>query len=128
MLGVLYTVDHKKIGRRYLVTAFVFLLSGRARGDGDATAARRGQRDIAHARAYNQLFTMHGIDHDLLFAAPVFSGFGNFLLPLMIGARDMAFPRLNAFSYWVFCSSGLFMYASLLVGRRRTAAGSATRR
>ena len=67
--------------------------------------------------AYNQLFSMHGITMIFLFVTPMLSGFGNYFVPLQIGARDMAFPRLNAFSYWVFLASGLFIYSSLLIGR-----------
>ena len=67
--------------------------------------------------AYNQLFTMHGVTMVFLYALPVLSGFSNFLWPLMLGSRDMAFPRLNAFSYWVFLFSGIFLYASFVVGK-----------
>src|SRR5205823_7813938 len=61
---------------------------------------------------YDALFTMHGTTMIFLFATPILSGFGNYLVPLMIGARDMAFPRLNAFGFWVFALSGVFLYAS----------------
>ena len=64
---------------------------------------------------YDQLFSLHGITMIFLYALPVLSGFSNYLFPLVLGARDMAFPRLNAFSYWVYLASGLFMYASLLL-------------
>ncbi len=67
--------------------------------------------------AYNELMTMHGTTMIFLFNTPVLAGFGNYLVPLMIGTRDMAFPRLNAFSYWIFLFSGLFMYASVFVGK-----------
>jgi cytochrome c oxidase subunit I+III len=66
---------------------------------------------------YNQLFSMHGTTMMFLFAVPALSGFGNYFVPLMVGARDMAFPRLNAFGYWVFLASGLFLYSSFLVGQ-----------
>ena len=67
--------------------------------------------------AYDQLFSMHGITMIFLFVTPMLSGFGNYLVPLQIGSRDMAFPRLNAFGYWVFLASGLFIYSSLVLGR-----------
>ncbi len=66
---------------------------------------------------YNQLFTMHGVTMIFLYALPVLSGFSNFLWPLLLGSRDMAFPRLNAFSYWVFLFAGLFLYASFPLGK-----------
>src|SRR4030095_5236379 len=68
-------------------------------------------------KAYDELFTMHGTIMIFLFNTPVLAGFGNYLLPLQLGTRDMAFPRLNAFSYWVYLLSGIFMYSSSLIGR-----------
>src|SRR5438874_13067028 len=67
--------------------------------------------------AYNQVFTMHGVSMIFLFNTPVLAGFGNYLLPLQLGTRDMAFPRLNAFSYWIFLLSGIFIYSRFLFGR-----------
>ncbi len=83
---------------------------------------------MVSAQTYNELFTMHGTTMIFLAVMPLSAAFFNFLVPLMIGARDVAFPRLNAFSYWVFLLGGLFINASWLVGARRTRAGSATRR
>ena len=78
---------------------------------------------------YNQLFTMHGTTMIFLAIMPLSAAFFNFLIPLQIGARDVAFPRLNAFSYWVFLFGGIFINAlDASSARRRTAAGSATRR
>jgi cytochrome c oxidase subunit I len=117
LFGILGTVDHKKIGKRYLVTAFVFLFLG-----GIEAAIMRLQ--LAHSNLhlltpeqYDQLFTMHGATMIFWYAAPVLSGFSNFHWPLLIGARDMAFPRLNAYSYWTFLLSGAFLYSSVLVGQ-----------
>ncbi|WP_052452608.1 cytochrome c oxidase subunit I [Noviherbaspirillum autotrophicum] len=115
--GWFATVDHKQIGLRYLVTAFLFLLIG-----GIEALLLRLQlagpgRHVLTPDQYNELFTMHGMTMIFLYALPILSGFSNFLWPLLLGSRDMAFPRLNAFSYWVFLFSGLFMYASFLVGR-----------
>jgi cytochrome c oxidase subunit 1/cytochrome c oxidase subunit I+III len=81
-----------------------------------AQLAQPGQT-LLTPEQYNQLFTMHGVTMIFLYALPVLSGFSNFLWPLLLGSRDMAFPRLNAFSYWVFLFSGLFLYASFPMGR-----------
>jgi cytochrome c oxidase subunit I len=117
LLGALSSVDHKTIGKRYLVTAFLFLLIG-----GLEAAVMRAQlaqpnQTLLTPEQYNQLFTMHGVTMIFLYALPVLSGFSNFLWPLLLGSRDMAFPRLNAFSYWVFLFSGIFLYASFPLGR-----------
>ncbi|OKI67381.1 cytochrome c oxidase subunit I [Micromonospora sp. CB01531] len=110
------TVDHKKIGRRYLVTAaFFFVLAGLS-ALVMRTQLARPESGVLSPQEYNQLFTMHGTAMIFLFATPMLFGFGNFLVPLMIGSRDMAFPRLNAFGYWVFLFAGLFMWASLPFG------------
>lgn len=114
--GWLRTVDHKRIAVRYFVTAFTFLLIG-----GVEALLLRGQlavpdNNLLTPDAYNQLMTMHGTTMLLWFNTPMFAAFGNYLVPLQIGARDMAFPRLNALSYWIFALSGLFVYASFLTG------------
>jgi cytochrome c oxidase subunit I+III len=114
--GFFTTVDHKRIGMRYIYTAFVFFfLAGLA-----ALLMRdqlaRSNNNILAPETYNQLFTMHGTTMIFLFNTPVLAGFGNYLIPLQIGSRDMAFPRLNAFSYWIFLFSGLFLYSSVLIG------------
>ncbi|MGH7658729.1 MAG: cbb3-type cytochrome c oxidase subunit I, partial [Gemmatimonadales bacterium] len=115
--GALATVDHKVIGKRYLVTAFVFLILG-----GLEALVLRAQLAQANMRLlgpelYNQLFSMHGLTMIFLYAGPVLSGFSNYIWPLMIGSRDMAFPRLNALSYWTLLFAGLFLYSSFLVGQ-----------
>ncbi len=114
---MLTSVDHKTIGKRYLVTAFLFLLIG-----GLEAAVMRAQlaqpdQSLLTPEQYNQLFTMHGVTMIFLYALPILSGFSNFLWPLLLGSRDMAFPRLNAFSYWVFLFSGLFLYVSFPLGK-----------
>ena len=84
---------------------------------------------VLSAEAYNQVFSMHGTTMIFLFAMPILIGFANYLVPLMIGARDMAFPRLNALSFWLFLVGGAHALLGLAVRRRRsTPAGSATRR
>ncbi|HEX2986763.1 MAG TPA: cbb3-type cytochrome c oxidase subunit I, partial [Chloroflexota bacterium] len=116
ILGWLSTVDHKRIGRRYIVTTFAFLLIAGTEALALRTQLARPQLSILTAQSYNQLFTMHGTTMIFLFIMPIVAGFGNYLVPLMIGARDMAFPRLNAFSYWVLLLAGIFMYSSFFLG------------
>jgi cytochrome c oxidase subunit 1/cytochrome c oxidase subunit I+III len=110
------TVDHKRIGMRYLVTGLVFFVAGGIESLLIRAQLARPEGHVVGPETFNQLFSMHGITMMFLFATPVLSGFGNFLVPLMIGARDMSFPRLNAFGYWVFLASGIFLYSSFLVG------------
>lgn len=114
--GWLATVDHKEIGKRYLVTAFLFLIIG-----GIEALVLRVQLSLPEQswltpEMYNALFTMHGVTMIFLYSLPVLSGFSNYLWPLVLGTRDMAFPRLNAFSYWIYLLSGVFLYASFMVG------------
>ena len=117
LVTAIATVDHKKIGVRYLVTASVFFVLAGLEAMLMRTQLAEPNSGLLTPEAYNQLFSMHGITMIFLFVTPMLSGFGNYLVPLQIGARDMAFPRLNAFSYWVFLASGLFIYSSLLIGR-----------
>src|SRR5581483_4207151 len=74
------------------------------------------ENHVLSPSTYNEFFTMHGTTMIFLFNTPILAGFGNYLVPLMLGTRDMAFPRLNAFSYWIFVMSGIFMYASYIIG------------
>ena len=110
------TVDHKKIGRRYIWTAFAFFTMAGFEALAMRTQLARPDETLIGPGAYNQLFTMHGTTMIFLFATPMLFGFGNYFVPLMLGARDMAFPRLNAFGYWVFLFAGLLMNASFLFG------------
>ena len=110
--GALATVDHKIIGRRYIVTAFVFLLLG-----GVLAMLMRWQ--LAHPEGrvmgpdlYNQVFTMHGANMMFLFAVPVMEAMAVYLVPLMVGTRNIAFPRLNAFSYWIYLFGGILLWVS----------------
>ncbi|WP_031430564.1 cytochrome c oxidase subunit I [Methylomicrobium agile] len=114
--GWLSTVDHKEIGLRYLVTSFIFLLIGGVEALIMRVQLAGPDRHLLTPEQYNQLFTMHGITMIFLYALPVLSGFSNYLWPLMLGSRDMAFPRLNALSYWLFLFAGLFLYASFPLG------------
>ena len=111
----LTTTDHKKIGHLYLVTSFLFfLVAGVMALLMRAELARPGLQIIDNEQ-FNQAFTMHGTIMLLLFATPSFAGFANELMPLQIGAPDVAFPRLNMFSYWLFLFGGLIVLGSLLV-------------
>jgi len=117
LFGWLGTVDHKRIGIRYLVTSVVFLGVGGIEAVLMRLQLIGPRRDLLSPEAYNQIFTMHGMTMIFWYASPVLSGFGNYLVPLLIGSRDMAFPRLNAFSYWMFLLSGLLLYVSPLLGQ-----------
>jgi cytochrome c oxidase subunit I+III len=112
----LTTVDHKRIGLKYLYTGLIFFVVGGIEALILRVQLAQPNLEVLDPEAYNQLFTMHGTTMMFLFAIPALSGFGNYLVPLMIGTRDMAFPRLNAFGYWVFLGAGIFMYSSFLVG------------
>ena len=110
------TVDHKKIGIMYSATAFIFFLIGGI--EALLLRVQLGSPDntFLSADAYNQVFTMHGTTMIFLVVMPLSAGLANYLLPIMIGARDVAFPRMNAFGFWVFLVGGLFMYSSFLLG------------
>ncbi len=114
--GWLSTVDHKEIGLRYLVTAFIFLLMGGVEALIMRLQLARPDQTLLTPEQYSQLFTMHGVTMIFLYSLPVLSGFSNYLWPLMLGSRDMAFPRLNALSYWIFLFAGIFLYASFPLG------------
>jgi cytochrome c oxidase subunit 1 len=106
------TVDHKRIGILYIATSLVFFAAGGVLALlMRAQLATPNEHFIEHDH-YNQLFTIHGTTMIFLVVVPILAGFGNFLVPLMIGARDMAFPRLNAMSYWFFLFGGIILYSS----------------
>jgi cytochrome c oxidase subunit I+III len=117
LLGWLTTVNHKRIGLMYFFTTLAFFGAG-----GIEALVMRTQLVTPHAKVvspstFDELFSTHGVTMIFLFIIPMTTGaFGNYLVPLMIGARDMAFPRMNALSYWLFLSSGLFIYAGLFMG------------
>ncbi len=116
LLTWITTVDHKKLGLMYLGTAFVFfILSGVLALLIRWELAAPGAQVIQNPDLYNQMFSMHGTAMIFLFVIPFLVGFGNYIIPLQIGARDMAFPRLNALGYWFFLFSGLFMYSGFLL-------------
>jgi cytochrome c oxidase subunit I len=114
--GFLTTVDHKEIGLRYIITAFVFLCLGGLEALVLRIQLAGPNLSLLTPEQYNQLFSTHGMTMIFLYASPILSGFSNYLWPLLLGSRDMAFPRLNALSYWVYLASGIFLYAGFLTG------------
>ena len=125
MFEWLFTADHKKIGVMYIVYSLLFLVIM-----GIEAILMRIQLAHPHAsfmspQAFNRLFTLHGTTGVFFVAMPILFGFGNYLVPLMIGARDMAFPRLNAFSFWMTAFGGFVLYASFFAGGSFLQAGSA---
>jgi len=112
----LTTVDHKRIGILYGVSAFVFFLIGGIEALIIRLQLVRPHNMLVDAPTYNALFTMHGTTMIFLAIMPLNAAFFNYMIPLMIGARDVAFPRLNALSYWIFLAAGLFLNLSWLVG------------
>ena len=110
------TVDHKKIGALYLWTTFFFFVTGGLMALAVRAQLATPDGKILDAEAYNAAFTMHGTTMIFLFVVPVWTGFANYIIPLQIGARDMAFPKLNALSYWLLLAGGIILYAALLVG------------
>jgi len=116
IVSFLTSVDHKRIGIRYLFTAFAFFIAAGLEALVMRAQLARPHEGLVSPETFDQLFSLHGTTMIFLFVTPMLSGFGNYLVPLMIGARDMAFPRLNALSYWIFLASGLFMYSSVPFG------------
>src|SRR6266542_3410449 len=119
------TVDHKRLGVLYIVYALVFLGIGGL----EATVMRiqlvSPHNDFVSPQVFNRMFTMHGTTMIFFVAMPLMFGFANYLVPLMIGSRDMAFPRLNAFSFWLTAFSGILLYFSFLGGSGLYGAGDA---
>ncbi len=116
LYGWLATVDHKQIGIRYIVTAFVFLITGGIEALAFRLQLAWSNLHLLTPEQYDQLFTMHGMTMIFLYAGPVLSGFSNYLWPLLLGSRDMALPRLNALSYWIYLFAGIVLYSGFVVG------------
>src|SRR5665213_1290642 len=110
------TVDHKRIGVLYLLTALVFFIAGGVEALLMRIQLARPNNTFLAPDVYNQLFTMHGTTMMFLVVMPTLIGLANYFVPLMIGARDMAFPRLNAMAYWFLPFGGLLLHFSLLAG------------
>lgn len=116
LLDWLTTTDHKKIGILYLTTTFTFFLIGGLEALAVRLQLATPDTGLLDPNLYNQLFTMHATTVLFLFIIPVFTGFANYIMVLQLGARDMAFPRLNAMSYWVFLAAGILIYLSPFFG------------
>jgi cytochrome c oxidase subunit I len=129
MLEVLHdwvtTVDHKKIGVMYIAYALLLLVVAGFEALLIRVQLAAANNSFLSPQVYNRLFTMHGTTMVFFVGMPILLGFGNYLLPLMIGARDMAFPRLNAFSFWMSSFGGLLLYYSFIGGSGLYGAGSA---
>src|SRR5690606_20995448 len=111
------TVDHKRIGILYFWTSFGFFLLGGIEALLVRTQLIVPNNDFISAEFYNQMFTMHAVTMVFLALMPLTAAFFNFLVPLQIGARDVAFPRLNAFSYWVYVFGGIWVNLGFFVGQ-----------
>ncbi len=116
LLGWILTTDHKRVGILYILTAFFFFGVGGFEALLIRLQLAQPNGKVLSPDAYNQVFTMHGTTMIFLAVMPLSIGFANYVLPLMLGAHDVAFPKLNALSYWVFIFGGLFMYSSFLSG------------
>ncbi len=111
-----FNTDHKVIGIQYLVTAFVFYLIGGLMAAAIRTELATPASDFVSPETYNSLLTLHGTIMIFLWVVPAGAGLANFLIPLMIGARDMAFPKMNALAFWMVPPAGIMLVVSLLVG------------
>src|SRR5712692_3189069 len=119
------TVDHKRLGIMYVVSGLVFLVIGGLEASAIRLQLVWSGLHIVPPGTFNQLFTMHGTTMVFLVGIPIVFGFGNYLVPLMIGARDLAFPRLNAFGFWILLFGGLLLHFSFLGGEGLYGGGSA---
>jgi len=115
IIGWLATVDHKEIGRRYIITALIFLALGGVLALAMRTQLARPDSNLISASRYNELFTMHGSTMMFLFAVPVMEGIAVYIIPLMLGTRSTAFPRLNAFSYFMYLFGGLMLWIAFVL-------------
>jgi cytochrome c oxidase subunit I len=116
LLSWVASVDHKQIGIMYIVVTIFFLMVGGVEAMLMRIQLMQARMNFLSPEAYNQIFTMHGTTMIFLVVMPLLIGFANYLVPLMIGARDVAFPRLNALSFWLLLFSGLLLYYSFIAG------------
>src|SRR5712691_968086 len=127
--GVLHewvtTVDHKRLGILYILYALIFLVIGGVEAIVIRIQLMYPHNNFVSPQVFNRLFTMHGTTMIFFVVMPIMFGIANYLVPLMIGARDMAFPRLNAFSFWMTAFGGLLLYFSFVGGNGLAGAGSA---
>src|SRR4030095_12292567 len=119
------TVDHKQLGLMYIGTALLLLVVPGAMAAFIRIQLAIPNNTFVPPQVFNRLFTMHGTAMVFLVGMPIIAGLMNYLVPLMIGARDMAFPRVNAFGYWMFLFGGLLLYFSYLAAPGLAGAGSA---
>src|SRR5579862_9516382 len=117
LLSWIMTVDHKRIGILYGASAFILFLIGGIEALIMRMQLAQPNGKVVDADTFNQLFTMHGTTMIFLVIMPLSVAFFNYIVPLQIGARDVAFPRLNALSYWIFLAGGLLFLSSFLVGK-----------
>src|SRR6266550_1282159 len=115
IIGWFAETGHKEIGIRYIVTAFVFFALGGLEAAMMRIQLSRPENHFLNPDQYNQIFTMHGTTMMFLFAVPIMLGFGVYLVPLMVGTRNVAFPRLNAFGYFIYLFGGLFLYTMFIL-------------
>jgi cytochrome c oxidase subunit 1 len=123
--GWAITVDHKRLGVMYILAGLIFFVIGGLEATMMRIQLLKPLNDVLTPQGFNQMFTMHGTTMVFLVGMPVLLGFGNYLVPLMVGARDMAFPRLNAFGFWLFVFGGLLLYFSWIGGDGLYGAGGA---
>jgi len=123
--GWVVTVDHKRLGIMYIVSGILFLLVAGSMATTIRLQLVVPNNHLVPPQVFNRLMTMHGTTMIFLVAIPILFGFGNYLIPLMLGARDLAFPRLNAFGFWLFLFGALLLYFSYLAGDGLSGAGSA---
>jgi cytochrome c oxidase subunit I len=116
ILRSLMETGHKAIGIRYIVTAFVFFALGGIEAALMRIQLSKAENTFLNPDQYNQIFTMHGTTMMFLFAVPIMLGFGVYLVPLMVGTRNVAFPKLNAYGYWVYLAGGIFIYVMFILG------------
>ena len=110
LVGWFSAINHKTIGKRFIVTAFGFFVAGGLLSIAMRLQLAKPENTLIGLDLYNQIFTMHGTTMMFLFAVPVMQAMSVYLVPLMIGARSVAFPRMNAYVYWIFLFGGLMLY------------------
>jgi cytochrome c oxidase subunit I+III len=115
-IGWLSATDHKTVGVRFIVTAFIFFIAGGIEAAMIRAQLAQPELSLLGPEAYNQIFTMHGTTMMFFFAVPILEGIAVYFLPLVLGSRDVAFPRMNAFAYWTFLFAGLALYGGFFAG------------
>ena len=115
LIGWLSTTDHKEVGKRYIVTAFVFMALAGVLALVMRAQLARPESGLISADRYNQIFTMHGTTMMFLFAVPVMEAVAIYVIPLMLGTRNLSFSRLNAFSYWMYLFGGVLLWVAFVL-------------